>query len=546
MEKANVLILAMSTVPQKGFSKSTLENIDMTYYSQLEPVPLYITSDKGLNEEIDTIFVFTTPDTKKEVEIKLEDNKQSSKTYVDKGVYNVKRNKYKERINKLLRASDSNIEIINNTYDINNDSSSKDNILIMSAFDYFKLRMKENGINAEIIDIDIDEDNSSQGISNAVTMIRERIGLYHLEKRDCKLWVDIHGGYRDISLVYQAVIYLLKDGFDIDVDDIFTIQYGKKANIKSVKESFKIFDFVSGIEEFRNYGSSYKIKEYYGDKYATLLNSMSEVSEGIKYCDFSKYKKGVKELSKNLEEINGEDYLGIFKEYFDEDYKQAINSIDDESKLSISLIHRCFKYGLIQPALTFIEERTGYILYDLGYFRIVGALKENADIKKTYEDITKKLAKYFRDKPNQSPKEKLEELINKIEDPYESFNYYVKYRKLDKSDKSKGFVNNTYENDMRIEFKSSGYKLCLSFDYSQGMKTSKGLITNYENLKRERNKINHASGEEGKEIYKINNYICDFMNSIIDFYNQRNPDKEIDYHFKINNIINKSIKNNKK
>ena len=81
--------------------------------------------------------------------------------------------------------------------------------------------------------------------------------------RNPRLYIDPHGGFREVSLVAEAVISLLKvEG--IEVAGIYGIEHGQGKENKIVDGSagFHIFDFVSGINEFINYGRANSLESF--------------------------------------------------------------------------------------------------------------------------------------------------------------------------------------------------------------------------------------------------------------------------------------------
>lgn len=227
----------------------------------------------------------------------------------------------------------------------------------ISAWDYFKERIKAYNNNVEYKEIKLDNlSNPYQAIAEVINSVREN----YKESED-RLWVDTHGGLRDIAQIFSALISLLKVD-NIVPDEIFGVEFGKNLII-SQKEAFNIFEYVSGMNDFINFGSAEVLKKYYGGKknknVEEILNAMDEIAEGTQLCDPDKYTNGIKDLRESIKDIEDEPLLGIFAEYIKRDYGEELIPKDPSKKDAkippLAIIERCLNKGLYQQALTFLE-----------------------------------------------------------------------------------------------------------------------------------------------------------------------------------------------
>lgn len=227
----------------------------------------------------------------------------------------------------------------------------------ISAWDYFKERIKAYNNNVKYKEIKLDNlSNPYQAIAEVINSVREN----YKESED-RLWVDTHGGLRDIAQIFSALISLLKVD-NIVPDEIFGVEFGKNLII-SQKEAFNIFEYVSGMNDFINFGSAEVLKKYYEGKknknVEEILNAMDEIAEGTQLCDPDKYTNGIKDLRESIKDIEDEPLLGIFAEYIKRDYGEELIPKEPSKKDAqippLAIIERCLNKGLYQQALTFLE-----------------------------------------------------------------------------------------------------------------------------------------------------------------------------------------------
>ena len=262
----------------------------------------------------------------------------------------------------------------------------------MSSLQFFEKRVKEireflsaTG-NIEVVPVDIDDKFPISGIHETVKIIRE-------ENDRGKIWIDTHGGFRDISLSLEAVLSLLKVD-KIIPEKIMGVRYDKgKAILIDQKSTFEMFDFVSGMNEFINTGSVDLLNEYYKDhdipNLKPVLDAMNMISEGTEECNPNLYVEGLNELGSSINNLDTTDeLLGIFAEYIKASYGVLLNP----AKRTIAdIIRRCVEKGLYQQALTLLETLMPeeFVKRHILYFKEqdLERIKNNyPKLKPTYED----------------------------------------------------------------------------------------------------------------------------------------------------------------
>lgn len=195
----------------------------------------------------------------------------------------------------------------------------------------------------------------------ALYLLSKKNGLEDNEK--LHLWIDTQGGMRDVSLLMNAIVSLLKTN-DISIDGIYSINYTDGiGNVIEQNDTYHIFDFVSGMNEFIQYGRADQLVKYYGidnnsnnANIPALVTQMKELADSIMLCDLNRFDKGLTEIKKTLDkwDENNESnnvLLNIFVEQIKDDYKEILKK-DVSGVDKIKWFH---KKKLYQQTLTYIE-----------------------------------------------------------------------------------------------------------------------------------------------------------------------------------------------
>lgn len=255
--KKNIIVLTMSTlggtVQSYRFSYKKDDEKGTKYYSQLEPVSKMILEREG---SLDKIIILATKATKTKQEFILESEEKTEKR-------------------------------------------------TCSAIDFYKERM---GLKDEekVEIVDLNEEEFTPAIFNAVEIIRS---LYAEKKPEdeLKLWIDTQGGFRNITLVRNAIISLLKSD-NIEPSGIYSVKFSRGEPLQKIineTETYKIFQFVSGINEFSRYGRAEQLEDYYNsislsDK-PEVIGKMKEITEAIQMCNMIEFEEHLKELRSLVE-----------------------------------------------------------------------------------------------------------------------------------------------------------------------------------------------------------------------------------------------------
>lgn len=265
---------------------------------------------------------------------------------------------------------------------LNNDN----NFAEKTAYDYYKEKIAEICKDKAIIKpVEIDENNPVEGIRKTVDEIRS------IEDRG-KFWIDTHGGFRDVVLALESVVSLLKVD-KIVPDEIFGVRYNNKvSDFVNQKSSYYMFEFVSGMNEFINYGRVKILDRYYkefpNDNLKEVLIAMRNISNGTEECNPRLYQEGLDGLGVIIDKIDSTDPLmGIFSDYIKNSYGVLL---DKKSRTAVDIIDRCTQKNLVQQALTILETlmpeeivKRGILMYDKKDLEQIN--KDNKGLKPRYE-----------------------------------------------------------------------------------------------------------------------------------------------------------------
>lgn len=451
--KKNIIVLSMSTLGEKvypcNFVYKENDKTGEEYYSQLEPISRMILEREG---SLDKIIILATESTKKEQEFILDPNGKNEKR-------------------------------------------------TCSAIDFYKERMGlKNEEKMKIVDVEEKE------FTPAISKVVETIRSLYTEKNsedELKLWIDTQGGFRNITLVMNAIISLLKTD-NIEPDGIYSVNFNSKAKLQPIidqTETYKIFQFVSGINEFSRYGRAEQLEDYYDsispENTPKVIRKMKDITEAIQMCnmiEFEKYLKELKNLVKNRSDASEKELLNIFWKQIENDYGQLLK----ESCTGLDIVEWFYKKKFYQQAITYIESKLPREWVERGILSCKVSKSRLNDLK-TY--LNKEWAKD-------------ENMIidgigiqcfkwNSIKESGKDANEFDDRSKLKnartdgyKTVKRKWSVRNSYYN--KIEKKSKVIWSTISIKNGINADTVMDMILLYKLLKNERNKFNHMSDKNDR------------------------------------------------
>lgn len=317
----NLLVLGMSILPIRRDNEEIISNKccweslsekagsmgesrkEIEYYSQLEPVSKMIMERE---KNLDKIIIFATPETQKKVRFQYQGQEKNE-----------------------------------------------------SAVDFYLLRI-EGVTQDQVLLINVTDDNSIEAIFKAVEAIRKF--WKENEAEDPKLWIDTQGGFRNLNLVINAIISLLKND-KIIPNGIYSIKFNANREepnpIQDQTQTYRIFDFVSGINELSRYGRAEQLEDYYksiGEKAALEpISMMKMLAENIQMCDMESFDHNLAVFRNYVKEKkDGDDnLLDIFWTQIKDDYGKLL----EDSCTGLDIIEWLYKKKFYQQAITYIEAK---------------------------------------------------------------------------------------------------------------------------------------------------------------------------------------------
>lgn len=361
---------------------------------------------------------------------------------------------------------------------------------IRQIAEYFG-RSIEDVENNMIVEISIDQNSPAAGISEAVTKIRECS-----KGKESSIYIDPHGGFRSIQLVTIAITSLLEEE-NIAIKDIYDVRYDKqsedgKCHILKNDETVKIFQFVSGIHEFLNYGRIDSLKNYIGDSDEEpnrLLQAISKVSEGIIMCNMSAFEAGLKELRRYFSSVsngNEDEYLKLFTKNIKLDYGPLLR----KNVSTLEKVKWCLRKGFYQQAVTLIESGISEDLIKFGIIRecnIPPELSKNGKpCKNPINEVFNGCIYSFDARPTRLNRMSVEDYEAAQEELIENLNEKIKSAQ---TSSLKDCRPNTAKNAIAF--------------YRYNSKTLYNLLALHKALKGVRNNMNHADENIQYDVDKV-------------------------------------------
>ena len=298
----------------------------------------------------------------------------------------------------------------------------------ISPIDYFKDQirdyMRPDADDEELFQaIEVDLTSPYHGIQSVITTLRS-IKAAH-EDQTLNLYLDTHGGLRGIQRIMEATVSLLKSE-DIDVREAYAVEYSDNGtkSIVSETENMKIYDFVSGVNEFFSCGRADTLMKYKENLEQTheakkessskniftkeekqLITAISDVATGIQWCSIPAFDQGIKDLQKifpdtsestakntstessDTKNIDKGSYLDIYRTNIQKDYSTLLK----KNHTVLDEIEWCINKGFYQQALTLIESKiSGLLVYDLKLFTFTRpqGIKQEKDDKTIHYSYT--------------------------------------------------------------------------------------------------------------------------------------------------------------
>lgn len=472
----NILLLAMSYFPgQKELGKDGHEFIRLKkskytyddenpkeYYSQLEPITRMLI-EKG--HRPDEIIILCTRESVQDAYIKLEQNDQNEQEISPFDFYI-------QRINSFIK----------------NDET----------ITYTKIPRAED----KYIDPGIPESKN-----NAIAEVADYLMERKNAGNDLHIWIDTQGGMRDISLVTNAIVSLLKTS-EVKIEGIYSINFlDRIGKIMNQNSTYHIFEFVSGMNEFIQYGRADQLVNYYdliGSEVPELVKLMKQLADAIMLCDLTKFDDVLVEIRESLNKENQiQDALfKIFVEQIESDYGNILK--EDVSVLDkIQWFH---KKKLYQQTLTYIESKS---LEEWGknkliWFEAEQELPDNEKI--AWNNMLNRYIGYVcKIRENMS-----EDNASVFKDIKEKIDYDLYWKK----ENGRGGKRSLFPTNLSVNVQKCTYDFSVKTgkDIKLYDKNLFKMIAFYKLIKMERNLFNHMGTDKRMSIEVLDELIDEYVN----------------------------------
>lgn len=351
----NTILLAMSTLGKNGvFVEQNNSFVDDTLdgeygeisncSGQLEPIVKKMIREKSARE-LEVIALCTSETVNNIVTVRTDCGTQYETTAIDYFVMRI----YKDFFCEEITAID--VEKNWKKFSICGYENTESNACISVVREEKRLKVTR---------IAIEESNLISGIACATEYIRER--YEDEDERPESFWIDTHGGFRDIAMVCNSVISLLRlENETYKPEKIFGVRYATTNKIVSQEETYDIFTFVSGMTAFAKYGDADILSGYF-EKIGVdepVVKGMQLMSNGLRECNLEIYMMGLELFNESIDLLDESDsMLALFKKYIKREYESLVNA-----NLA-GIIKYCVRKKMYQQALTFIDTGIPRVLYD--------------------------------------------------------------------------------------------------------------------------------------------------------------------------------------
>ena len=248
---------------------------------------------------------------------------------------------------------------------------------------------KERAIGVKFV---AEQDDKEQK-DNILGIVNTILGISTDPEEEICLYMDMQGGNRTSGFVRNAVVSILNNQTTSRVSLKFIVATNFNGSTISENEivdetrRYKITDLVSGMNAFLRYGKADMIKQYCRElqveetsPVGKLVTTMDAIDSAISLCNMDALVKKIGELKQlflTQETFNKDnrdlDVFQILQDGIRRDYGGLLEDKKGDQLDYIDLIEWCTRKGLLQQALTLVEDKMPsyyfkkeWIKYDFG------------------------------------------------------------------------------------------------------------------------------------------------------------------------------------
>ena len=239
-------------------------------------------------------------------------------------------------------------------------------------------KMKPYSDRPEKIAIRFVPEKTEENFDNIAGIINE---IYAGEEQPVNLYVDMQGGNRTSGYVRNAILSILnnQDTSHIKIQKIIATDFipGKPQPSEIVDETkrYRINDLVSGMNAFIRYGKADMLVKYCEDmeekedsKVRQLTDKMKEIDDAISLCNIQGLRDGIGALSEIINpghSVKPKSYVSNIFQIMEDSICRDYGKLLEDTEIDyMDLIDWCQRKGLIQQALTIIEDKMPAVLLE--------------------------------------------------------------------------------------------------------------------------------------------------------------------------------------
>lgn len=384
-KEKNILILCMSKLnsARASFYYAKKPESSNVYYflegiSQLEPgTKFFLNCLASEGKKLDKIIVACSPETspktgkeRKKEESENNAGKKPSEIEIEKlfeqydvsSVYDF----YVKRISEYIKNENAETE----------DYAQEDEKNLVLRRENLKELYKGVNIRTKLIK-SVDINNEPQ---NDIKIIRDAIIKNSENCENVNVYMDMQGGPRTFAAMMNGVVTLLEND-KFTFKNKVSISFNRDNPVHEIideTESYKIYDLISAMKSFINYGKADLLVRFFTDtekinkKEHEVLQIIQEISDSIQICAPAYFDDAIENLKNEVDFTNVRNDKSIHNFYFKfvlEDIGKDYGNLLKESN-TFDTIKWCYKKGFTQQALTYIEDKIPEFLFKKNIFEI--------------------------------------------------------------------------------------------------------------------------------------------------------------------------------
>ena len=219
---------------------------------------------------------------------------------------------------------------------------------------------------AHCIRIDYDERSQTEESIRQVLKMADTIRLFMDElswqPEEVALHADFTGGFRHASMMMLSVMQLLKYRGIRTMGVLYSNRYEQQ--VENVNDIYRMFNLISGADEFINFGSTREIMAYMEGAEQTaetkmLLETMRDFTNAVRICRTGEIAPLAKKLQDALRNFEQAGTVSLQERIFLrilEVFKSEYGSLLKDDFTNFDIIRWCVEKGYLQQAMTLCSE----------------------------------------------------------------------------------------------------------------------------------------------------------------------------------------------